>query len=124
MFYEYIINKNTSNLQDVSLCELEIFIKKNKSHILEIVYEYLNTSNENVPNKKEYYTFLEFIKEIKKTKERSHYFFDFLDNSICDVCFEENVVWDLSQDIQFFKKCNIQKSDKKTEVIKSIFKIE
>lgn len=119
MYYEYIVNsKNNSNLQDISFCELETFIDKNKSYILESVYEYLNTYDETKHDKSCYHKFMSFVYQLKKTKDKQEYHFDFIDLS------NDEALWSISSDIMILKRCNLEKNETKEKTIQQIFKLE
>lgn len=119
MYYEYIVNsKRNFNIYDISFCELELFINENKSYILEIVYEYLNEYNELTHDKSCYLKFLSFISELKKTKEKKEYSFNFMDLS------NEEIIWDISCDISYIKTCNLQSHISNEKIIKKIFKLK
>uniref|UniRef100_A0A6C0KKK7 Uncharacterized protein n=1 Tax=viral metagenome TaxID=1070528 RepID=A0A6C0KKK7_9ZZZZ len=118
MLYEYLINsKNNHIIQDISFCELETFMKENKPYIMEMVYDFMNHSNEsqNEIYTKSYSRFLSFIYELKQMKSNQHFTFHYIDD-ISDS-------WDISNDITYYKCCNLQKKDTKTKTIEHIFKL-
>ena len=115
MYFEYIVNQKKSScsqfIEDSSLCELQCFINSNKSYIMEIVYDYLNTKKE---KNKQYYKFMSLIEDIKEEKEKSNYCFHYIDLS-------NNIIQ--QQDINHFRTCFIEK-ESKTQKIQSMFRVE
>ena len=119
MFYEYLINSNvSSNVQDISSCELELFMESNKSYIMETVYDFLNHFDKSKDDiyTKSYYKFLSFVYELKELKSKEQFTFHFMED-ISDS-------WELSNDILHLKQCNLEQKETKRKTIEKIFKLD